>query len=601
MKKITGTVLKTIGILLGGTLIGAALLAMAFVLPVSETNKTTSLEIIEKEGWYPAVPIVSASLDAYFHSYLPGVLDGGTDSIMLKTALNPQEDNAILAAMDMNGYDYYWHGYVSVLRPLLLLFDYGEIRVLNGMLQVLLVVLLFVQVYRKKGMPYGLLVLTSYFLLMSLAMPFSLQYSWVFYIAMAGALFIASKDRAACWNGMKLYWLFMGIGMLTSFFDLLTYPLYTWGLPVIWLILLGSDDRKPLDYVKQVVCTGLWWIVGYGGLWIAKWGLGSLVLSRNIFESALYEVGFRLGAEDTGAFDWADRLEVLYSNWKHYEYKIYVLVLAVWLVYFVIGSIRKGVRVNVKSKALALIGCSSIVWYLALANHTGGHHFFTYRIYGVAILAVLAILVGAVGEAVITERKKKIAVPAVWCICGILACGLALLAREDIEVTNGDRAYRKVELVQGEICKMQFTPAFPTVKNIGICAETTSESGVCLLQIKDGENLLYREEIELLAYGGTTYTTIPVRWKLAQGKAYNMELSFEGADNTTALLVSENMDNPIGEYGEASVNGASQGGQILSGICYSYRPLSKFTLAFLAMTWCGILFTGYVTFLRRKE
>lgn len=594
MEKSLKIILKTIGILLGGAIAGSFLLALVFAMPVNENSKSASLEIIEKEGWYPAIPIVSASLDDYFHSYLPGVLDGGTDTIMLETALDAKEQNVWKAAMDMNGYDYYWHGYVSVLRPLLMAFDYGEIRVLNGILQLLLVVLLFVQIYHRKGMHYGMLVLTSYFLLMPLAMPFSLQYSWVFYIAMGGALWLSAKEPKGIWDSQSLYRLFMILGMLTSFFDLLTYPLYTWGFPLFWLIVLTKEDKDCLTYVKKVVCTGLWWILGYAGLWILKWGLGSLVLGRNIFESALYEVGFRLGTEDVGSFSLAQRLEVLYSNWKHYEYKIYVLVLAVWLVYFVVASLKKGIGVNVKNPAYALLGSSSIVWYLTLANHTGGHHFFTYRIYGIAVLAVLAVWLGTIagGTGIVPGYRMRLL--AVFGICGILACGLSLLAREDISVTNGDKGYRELELADGEVCTMQFTPAFPVIDEIGICALTEASEGVCTIRVSDGEKVLYEENISLSAYEGITYADIPVDWKLDKAKAYDMQIAFEGADAKTSLLISESMENPMAEYGEVFVNGIAEGGQVLSGMTYSYRPLSKFTLAFLAMTWWGILTAGYL-------
>lgn len=594
MKNSAKILLKTIGILSGGAIAGIILLALVFALPVNENTKASSLEIIEKEGWYPAIPIVSASLDDYFHSYLPGVLDGGTDTIMLETALDAKEQNVWKAAMDMNGYDYYWHGYVSVLRPLLMLFDYGEIRVLNGMLQLLLVVLLFVQIYRRKGMHYGILVLTSYFLLMPLAMPFSLQYSWVFYIAVGGALWLAAREPKGIWDSQSLYLIFMILGMLTSFFDLLTYPLYTWGFPLFWLLVLTKADKEPLAYVKKVVCTGLWWILGYAGLWVLKWGLGSLVLGRNIFESALYEVGFRLGTEDVGSFSLTQRLEVLYSNWKHYEYKIYVLVLAIWLVYFVFASLKKGIGTNAKNPAYALLGSSSIVWYLALANHTGGHHFFTYRIYGIAILAVLAVLVGATDSETDAVPERRIRLLAMFGICGILACGLSLLAREDISVTNGDKGYRELELASGEVCEMRFTPAFPAIKEIGVCALTEATEGVCIIRVADDGSVLYEEEIPLADYEGMTYADIPVDWKLDKAKAYGMQVSFEGADAKTSLLISENMENPMAEYGEVSVSGSSKGGQLLSGMTYSYRPLSKFTLAFLAMTWWGILTAGYI-------
>lgn len=600
MKKITATILKTIGILLGGTLVGAALLSIAFALPVNEVNVEASNDIIEKEGWYPAVPIVASSLDKYFHSYMPGVLDGATDRLMLYTATNPQQENVLFAAMDMNGYDYYWHGYVSVLRPLLLLFDYGEIRTLNGMLQIVLIVLLFLRIYRKKGMTQALMVLTSYFLLMSLAMPFSLQYSWVFYIAVGSALVLTAGERAAKWTGIKLYWFFMVIGMCTSFLDLLTYPLFTWGFPLIWLLLVQDGNQKALSYMKEVVFTGLWWILGYAGLWSSKWILGSLILGRNIYESAVNQAFFRLGAEETGGFDFGQRLEVLYMNWKHYEYKIYVMILAAWLIWFACESVRKGICSNVKNKAFALIACSSIVWYFALANHTGGHHFFTYRIYGISVLAVLAIFTGSISDLIIRNKREKLLTVCIWGICGILACGLSLLAREDVEVMNGDKDYREIAVSSNEIYEMRFTPTFPTIKEMGLCAETTSLTGTCNISVLDGTEILYEEVIPLKDYAGSTYAKIPVSWKLKRNHDYTMEISFVGAGKDTFLLVSQNMDMPILEYGEVSVGDVTQGGQILSSLKYSYRPLSKFTLGFLAMTWSGVLFAGYVVFFKSK-
>ncbi len=603
-------ILKTTGIMLAGVLAGAVLLSLAFLVPVSETNRSVSYDIIEKEGWYPAVPIVSASLDTYFHSLLPGVLDGSTDTIMLQTALEPDEANVLRASMDMNQYDYYWHGYVAVLRPLLALFDYGEIRVLNSMGQLLLVFLLCLRLWRKKGMPYAMLMLTSYFLLMPMAMPFSLQYSWVFYITAGCLMYLTGGDRAQNVTGIGLYRLFLIVGMLTSFFDLLTYPLYTWGVPVIWWLLLQEKDREQaygdgsgkdgLYYLKQVVGTGLWWILGYAGMWLGKFCLGSLILGRHIFESAFYEVGFRLGVEEE-TFGLADRLEVLYVNWKHYEYKLYVLLLAVWLLYTMALTIRKGIRGNVLGKALALAGVSPVVWYFALANHTAGHHFFTYRIYGIAVLAVLAILVGAVGDGRQRDRRRSFRLLCVWGICGIAACGLSLLAREDIHVTNGDRTYRQAALREGAVCEMSFIPSFPAVRQIGLCIGTDASEGVCRLALRDGGEVLYEEELWLSAYEESTYADIPVNWKLERGKDYILGISTEGSDGEVWLFVTADQDMPLSEYGEVWMDGYAQGGQVLSGLTYSYRPLSYFTLAFLAMTWTGILFAACMIFERDEK
>ena len=603
MKKTIKYILGTMGILLGGVIIGTLLLTVAFSLPVNEKNRTASFDIIYKEGWYPAMPIVASSLDIYFHSYMPGVLDDSTDALMLSTALNPQEKNALLAAMDMNEYDYYGHGYVSVLRPLLAVFDYGEIRVLNGVLQLLLVLLLFLQIYRKKGMVQALMVPTSYCLLMPLAMPLSLQFTWIFYVAVCGTLVLTIGEQAENRMGIKLYWVFMIIGMCTSYLDLLTYPLFTWGFPLVWWLLLKKKNRNAFFYVKEVVFAGLWWILGYGGFWVGKWAVGSLILKRNIFESAWFEVFYRLGAkEEVGGYDISQRLEVLYTNWKHYEYKIYVLILAAWLIWFAWNSINKGLCFDKKNKAYALIACSSIVWYLALANHTGGHHFFTYRIYGVSVLAILALFTESVKTESCVDGSQKLKTICVWCMCGILACGLSFLAREEIDVLNTDRSNNKqIAMSDAGVCTMRFTPTFPMISAIGICLETDSLDGACILRILDGEKVLYEETISLKKYEDTVYTEIPVSWKLKKNHDYTMELSLEGTEAGIRLLLTEDMTMPILEYGEVSIDEMAKGGQILSSLTYNYRPLSKFTLAFLAMTWCAILMAVYVSLIGKNK
>ena len=600
-------VVKTFGILGGGALLGMLLLGLVFCLTTNEKNMLLSYDIIGKEGWYPAVPIVSASLDTYFHSNLPGVLDGGSDSIMLKTALEYAEENAWRAAMDMNGYDYYWHGYVVLLRPLLMFFDYGQIRVLNDILQFIIVLILFLQIYHKKGIIYAFLVPTTYFLLMSLAMPFSLQYSWVFYIATLATIVLTKSRWMGSCSGIKLNWFFMIIGMNTCFFDLLTYPLFTWGFPLLWLLLYKEEGRKVIEYIKTVVCTGLWWVLGYGGMWFLKWCIGSLLLGRNIFQKALYEVGFRLGAKDAENVGLLDRFEVLYINWKHYEYIIYFLIIAVWLVAIVWWMLQKGICRNTKIPAYALVGFSSIVWYLVLANHTSVHHFFTYRIYTIAILATLLLLLSGIDfqnseeDRNINQKSVIKKTLVVWSLSLLLGGCLSLTAREDITITNGDKAYNEVVLRENEVAKMRFTPSFSRIKEFGICAQTKNMHGKCLIRVVDGEEEICSESIPLSAYEEQTYATIPVSWKLKSGKDYVMEISFVGAREVTSLLVSENLEQGISEYGEMSINDNLMEGQILSSLCYSYRPLSKLTIVFLTLTWCAVLFSLFLVLRELKK
>lgn len=47
--------------------------------------------------------------------------------------------------------------------------------------------------------------------------------------------------------------------------------------------------------------------------------------------------------------------------------------------------------------------------------------------------------------------------------------------------------------------------------------------------------------------------------------------------------------NPMLELGVAKIGGDIISGQLTSGIVYSYRPLSKYTLLFLTISWLGLL------------
>lgn len=587
---------KTVGIFLAVVMAGTMLLILAYMIPVNEDNKVASYDITTKEGWYPMVPILSGSYETYFQSFKPGVIDTSIDGLMIKNSLEAEGegDNVLIKAMDMGGYPRYWHGYVSVLRPLLAVFDYGEIRTGNSILQLLIMSLLFSFLYQKKGIKYALLILTSYCFLMPLAMPFSLLFSWVFYITYIFLLYLASRKEESMPDGMKLYWTFMVVGMITNYLDFLTYPLYTWGIPMIWWLLLQTKYQKSKDYLKKVIYTGVWWLIGYAGMWMSKWCLSSIVLKSNIFVDAM-NTGAKWTDSESG-LGISNRLAAMYINWKHYEYKLYVILLLIWLLFVIVSCIKNGVKNNTKNKAILLVGASSAVWYFVMSKHTIGHHFFTHRTWGISILAVIGILLISTEKYLKQEKKERIKNILLWTGCGVLAMGLSLLPKEDVYVINGYHEFREVQVKEGESCEMDFIPSFPTIDQFTLCAKTDSHNGICRIRIKDGEKDLYEEHIELEEYQDITSATIPVFWKLERSKKYTMQIQFEDADSDTYVLVTINSNMPMSEYEEVYVNGTSENGQILSALNYKYRALSKFTLASLWIAWAGLLFAGVVAF-----
>ena len=346
MRHVVGIIGKSVLLIITGAVVGTILLTIAYALPVNMENRDASYETLEQEGWYPRATVTSRSLDTYFHSYYPDVLDDSTDKIMLYTAMDDSIGSPLTRAMDsysdyVGSYSRYWHGYVVLLRVIFLFLNYTELRVVNGACQLFLVLILATIVGRKKGVPYVLMLATSYILLSSIAMPLGLQFSWVFYIAYFGTLILLLKTDFFEKNRRYIYF-FMVLGMFTSYFDLLTYPLATWGLPLIWWIVMTEREERESFWTGRVVFSGFSWIVGYAGMWCMKWVLATLILGRNIFRSATLEASLWSGLQKTKEAALSGRLQVIHVNWKHYEYKVYGVILAAWLIWWVCKFVFRG-------------------------------------------------------------------------------------------------------------------------------------------------------------------------------------------------------------------------------------------------------------------
>lgn len=631
MKKYIGkNVLACFILMIAGVAVGTTLLVLAFLIPIGEDKAWKSLNIIVEEPSYPALPVIADITGMNLQSFHPGVLDNSSDEIMLFTALDTSrtDQSALYRSMSMyNGYtgqeySYYWHGYVSVLRPLLCVISYDDLRFLNGLLQMLLTFTLVIKVWQKKGKIYGLIMLTSYILLMPMALMFSLQYTWVFYIGMLAALFLICKGGWAV-EKQRYVLIFFVIGMLTSYFDMLTYPLFTWGVPLLWWMMMrepeqaglevnshtiGSGNRSLLSRilrsvpdggwhrgagmkrVTEVIVSGISWVLGYGIFWVAKWCLATVVLKRNVMQLAIDEVFLRAGMEDKLSL--ADRFSAAYTNWKHYEYFVYVLILLAWFLWGTIKAFRKGWNVSHNVYAYLLAAVSSVVWYFVLADHTGAHHFFTYRIYNVSILAFLAIWGEAFGREAPGCRhvqKGKGAMLLAVLLIGAGSVGGTFLAREEIWATNGYVSYHSVLISGNDVLTAGFRPTYPRIKMFGICARPSVQSGMIEITLSDGEKVIQQNYFSLENWGEEAYHSMPVNWKLDRNKEYTMEVRLLDNDSDMEILITDKEELPLNEYVALQLNGAELEGQLITGLIYWYRPLDKAMLLFLLFTWMMIL------------
>ena len=582
--------LKYLLILLSAMVLATLLMTLAYKVPISEEIRTASRAFQEAQGVSSEYPTLSSSAEPSFNTYLPGVFDGYTMNCELNVSFEEGYSSALERAM-VPSYFRYWHGYAAILRPLLHFLDYEKIELLNCFLQFILLAYTAVLIGKQFSKRYLWLYFTSVVLLFFPVVGLCFQYSWVCWIGY-GATAIYLSHTQFFEKDKNLFLLFFLSGIVTNFLDLLTYPLFTWGMPILWIILFRKD-LKWLQALKTVVLTGLFWIAGYAGMWVSKWIVASLVLHINAFQDALYEAhNWTAGTLNPMLYRWIG----LSRNLQHYQYTLYSLLLLVWLVWLVVMWQLKGWKKDSRVYALFLISCSSVVWYFTLYYHGYIHHIFTYRTANVGIIGVLSILTLSIeeGNEGFSIRRKGFAARAACTVCiALLGLGMERVSYEETSHYNWNYdIYHNSVMTLSDTVTLEFIPERSLINRFSFVVypayESQERSLTVTVKNEDGDTLYVTE-----ASPETTSNVIAiadVKWKLHEGERYFIEISPNGDTNQATYVLSDEGQQPVEGITYLTESGELTASQPAVGITYFGRPFTTSGRHFYIGLWIGILF-----------
>jgi len=368
-----------------------------------QDNVRESVQVFINEGYFPQVK--------FTNKYL---LDNYTDALMLNTAYSidsqkPIESsilmrrnyrpNANLKLEDVGNqdkpinylienlnetnltyseYSRYWHGYMIYLRPLLVLFNYSQIRIIFTTIIIFLSIFLIYLAYKKINKYIAIATTFMLFASNFWAIGMSLQYSAVFIITLASSIYIILKNKTK-----NIASTFLIIGMLTSFFDLFTTPILTLGIPLLFYM---SRHKKQNYSFKEFLKTILLWGVGYGLMWLSKWIISDVICHTRTIQNAIQKViSYTSGTEEVTT----NILEVVVRN---IYYLSEVLIFSAFL--FVISYIfAKHKSENFKKTyKYLIIALLPFIWYVAIKNHSYIHARFTFRNLLITVLALSIII-----------------------------------------------------------------------------------------------------------------------------------------------------------------------------------------------------------------
>ncbi|MCM1046638.1 MAG: hypothetical protein NC417_14130 [Candidatus Gastranaerophilales bacterium] len=399
-RKIFSRIVVNIGLVISGAVVGMAALLLVHLLPVGPMQEHVywSLDMIEKEFTDETV----------VEGYKATLTGNFTDCLMLEHAVYQSENHSLLEQVMymyrgetypigdgwwpghslrdyLEGvqqpreveYSRYWHGYLLVLKPLLLLTTFNSIRLLNSAMQLFLTGCVVISFCKRKEylLAKGFLLSLPFMFFVSTFT--SLSLSICFYIMLISMLIQMRFDERFMKKGVYGEF-FLMIGMATSYFDFLTYPIITLVYPLcIYLYFheqtVGGDIRKIFVYSVQ-------WFWGYIGLWASKWALTDILTDGATIQDALMTLAARTdSAEEYSRFGGV--VSVVAKNMQVYNNWCYVLLMVIIFLVLWKGIPKKGVRKAPHSGILHfLLMLYPFIWLFVTQNHSEQHWQFTCRI-----------------------------------------------------------------------------------------------------------------------------------------------------------------------------------------------------------------------------
>ena len=287
-------------------------------------------------------------------------------------------------------YSRYWHGYLIFLKPLLCLFNYTQIRLLWFAAETLLTaaaIFLFYKKERRALLPFVLMLL----LMAPSCVARSLQYCSTYILMLVGTILVLWSERE------KLYpYLFLLLGILSAYLDLLTAPSISLTVPLCVLCLRKGSGRE--IGLKQLCLYVFLWGAGYGGMWAAKWALAWLWQGQaflgDLFGAVSTRASSAVGEDEVSRaamlrFNLAELFSVPWVN-------IPVIAYAAAAPLLGLVNRKKGERFDVlRAGKLCVPFLFPLVWLLVLCNHSYIHSHFTFRVLAPCVFALLLALTPA--------------------------------------------------------------------------------------------------------------------------------------------------------------------------------------------------------------
>lgn len=275
-------------------------------------------------------------------------------------------------------YTRYWHGFLVFLRPLLLIFDISQIRILFTIIFICLFIALFYLLKKEFNFKIMFIWLISFLSIYISYIGYSLECTPIFMLSIISCIILLKKHG----NIKNFSFYIFIIACIANFVDFLTVPLISLALPLFIHLLYIYRNEKDISISKCIYIMfkfSIIWLIGYSLTWISKWILVDIFFCRNSFIEGITQVLFR--SDISNSFARGNNIFEYISMLLKPRYP-FILFTIIFL--SILHFIKKNSFFIKKEKLklilpLLLLSIFPIIWYFVLANHTMIHTSFIFR------------------------------------------------------------------------------------------------------------------------------------------------------------------------------------------------------------------------------
>ncbi|HIS19091.1 MAG TPA: hypothetical protein IAC02_10860 [Candidatus Coprovivens excrementavium] len=293
-------------------------------------------------------------------------------------------------------YSRYWHGSITIIKPLLIFFNVNQIRILLSIIIIILTIYLTVIMFKKSKL------LAIFYILGLLSINFftiffCLEYYFVFLITtIISIITIKTIDK----NDSFFYFLLLISGITTCYFDFLTCETLSLTIPLLIRTILKNKNYDKKKYLIFFFKSCLIWLLSYAFMFVLKWLLSIIVLGFDQMIEIWSDARLRIYKTDydnpvpyilSMLINMPSYLLPFALSQKSIIYIFIYTLILIWLYIFCLDK-----KSQKTSKKLLLICIIPITRYLVLYSHALIHYFFDYRALLPIVIVTLYILYGGI-------------------------------------------------------------------------------------------------------------------------------------------------------------------------------------------------------------